>query len=181
MNVELVRDGGRDPEFEAIFSIGRSIRYHDHRVAWFDRLHRMSSAVSILLAGVIFMEIGGARSPWYIQALAAIGALLSTFDLVLGFAKCADVHRDLKRRFVELEIALVNGASTQEIEVSRRRIEIDEPPLYSALDVLCREEMCAAMGCENQYQPLAWLPRTTRNWYRWPNIAARMKLESHKH
>jgi hypothetical protein len=161
-----------------LFEVGRSIRYHNHRLAHFDRLHRLSSAVTILLAGVIFMELGGAKSPLYIRLLSAAGALLGTFDLILGFAKCADVHRDLKRRFAELEIALMNGLAAGEAEVMQRQIEISEPPIYSALNILCFQEMCVAEGRDNPFHPLEWLPRMTANWYRWPNIAASMQRKS---
>jgi hypothetical protein len=165
-------------DFDTIFSVRSSIRYHEHRLAHFDRLHRLSSAVTILLAGVIFMELGGATSPWYIRVLSAAGALLGTFDLVLGFAKCADLHRDLKRRFAELEIDLLKGMGPTAAEVARRQIEIDEPPIYSALTVLCHEEMYVAEACENPFDPLAPLPRVTANWYRWPNIAASMRRKA---
>jgi hypothetical protein len=158
-----------------LFEVGRSIRYHNHRLAHFDRLHRLSSAVTILLAGVIFMELGGARSPLYIRILSAAGALLGTFDLILGFAKCADIHRDLKRRFAELEIALMKGMPATEADVIQRQIEIDEPPVYAALNILCYQEMCIAEGCENPFHKLDWLPRVTAHWYRWPNIAASMQ------
>jgi hypothetical protein len=165
-------------KFDSLFSVRKSIRYHERRQAFFERFHRVTAAVTILLSGVILMEIAGINSPWHIKALSVIGAILGTADLVLGFAKSADLHRDLKRRFADLEIALMTGLSPSDAEIQRRKIENDEPPIFAALDILCREEMCAAEGCENEYKPLTGLPRITAQWCRWPNVAARMKKKS---
>lgn len=168
-----------DAEFDILFSVRLSIRYHDQRLAHFDRLHRLSNAVTILLAGVIFMEIGGAESPWYVQTFAAFGAILTAADLVVGFSKAADLHRNLKRRFCELEIALMSKTcSAEEAQLERRKIETDEPPIYTALSILCRQELCIAHECENVYEPLRGWPKVTAQWLHWPNVASTMKLRS---
>ena len=156
---------------DTLFGVRRSVRYHDRRIAHYERLHRLTSVTTILLAGVIFMELSGANSPTWIKWLAAVGALLGAGELVVGFARHADLHRDLKRRFVRLEIQMLKSPDNTEAECMRLEIEADEPPIYSALDLLCHNELCAAQGADRKYlAKLTPWQSITANWLKWPDI-----------
>jgi hypothetical protein len=163
-----------------IFSLQRSIRYHDRREAHFDRLHKLTNVCTILIAGVVILELTGADSPKWIKWFAAGAAVLGAFDLVVGYSHRANQHRELKRRFCALERKFVSVGSPeqlQNIQLERSEIEADEPPVFRALDALCHNEMCAAKGysrtdpeeCAN-YRMIPWYTRITANWIRWANV-----------
>lgn len=165
------------------FDIQRSVRYHDRRAAYFERLQRITNLIAIFLAGVVLMELAGAGSPWWVRTLAVAGAFLTSADLVIGFSRCADVHRDLKRRFIALEGKIEEIGDSEKIRRRRLSIEAEEPPIHRALDLLCHNEVCAAIGWEpkehpEQFYRVPWYMRMTANLYRWPNAGAEVTSEA---
>lgn len=161
-----------------IFSVQRSYRYHDRRVAHFDWLHRLTNVTAILLSGVVLMELLGASTPWPIKILGLAGAIFGTADLVVGFSRRANEHRDLKRRFIELDAQIErNTLAFGEAKAERLKIETDEPPKHFALDLLVHNELCAARGHNRKKNPehfatVKWYQRWTAQWWRWQNIDA---------
>jgi hypothetical protein len=157
---------------ELLFNVRRSVRYHDRRTAFFEFLHRLTNFLTILLAGAVLSELLGSPSRPILQALAGIVALLSAADLVIGFARGADTHRSLKRRFIQLENLLHTGETTKKLQQERLSIEAEETPIYRVLDVLCHNELCTAMGKDARHiYKVPRLKRWTANWLRWPNFA----------
>jgi hypothetical protein len=166
--------GMSDPQTDLIFDLMRSVRYHDRRRAHFERLHRATNVVTILLAGIVLMELSGGGSPLWVRVLAVVGALLGATDLVIGFSKSADAHHNFKRRFSELESEANAGGSLDAVVRQRLAIEAEEPPIFRALDLLCYNEICAAVGHHRTDTPcvfaeVPWYMRWTANWLRWPN------------
>lgn len=160
-----------------VFAVRRSIRYHDRRQTHYDRLRRVTNFFATLLAGYVFIEVSGGTLPEWVKYVAAVGGLLSACDLVQGFATQADLHRNLKRRFLELEIAIDGSALTHQAAcIERLRIESDEPPPFRALDLLCHNELCAAEGYDRTEQwVVRWDQRVTSQWWKWSNIGATAK------
>jgi hypothetical protein len=163
-----------EPRADLLFDLRRAVRYHDRRRAHYERLHRATNVVTILLAGVVLMELSGGGSPLGVRILAVFGALLGAADLVTGFSRSADAHHNFKRRFSELERELSAGAQVAVVEQKRLAIEAEEPPVFRALDLLCHNEMCVATGHRRTDTPsvfakVPWHVRWTANWIRWPN------------
>lgn len=167
--------------YEQLFAVQRSIRYHDRRVAHFDTLHKLTNVCTIFIAGIVILELTGAKSPEWVKWFAAVAAILGAFDLVVGYGHRANQHRDLKRRFCVLERKLIQGDATQlqQLMGERSEIEADEPPVLRALDALCHNEMCAASGLSRtnpeectHFRKVHWFKHATANWFRWPNIGA---------
>jgi hypothetical protein len=169
--------------YQILFAARESIRYHDRRVGHFEWLHRLTDLLTILLAGIVAMELLGASeeaSPvrWFTKIVAGLGALMSAFDLLVGFARSADLHRSLKRRFIELEKRCIGGeANPEQMGQERLTIEADEPPIYRALQLLCTREVAIAEGIDPAVYPagytrLPWYVRLTANWFHWPNAAS---------
>jgi hypothetical protein len=170
------------------FDIQRSIRYHDRRSSFFRVLARVNSLVTILLAGIVLMDVLGPAAAdshsaaiqiaservyaWWPKALAVVGALFSALDIVVEFGRSADTHRHLKRQFCLLEQDL-DDRNSKEIRHRRLAIEAEEPPVYRALDALCYNEMCVAIGKGDQRRNLNRFIRLTAHLYRWPDIAER--------
>jgi hypothetical protein len=157
------------------FGVQRSQLYHDRRVAHYELLHRLTNVCAVLLAGIVLFEFIGAHSPIYFKVLAACGALLAAFDVVIGFSRKADLHRDLKRKFGALEADMESGSLSTVHEAKGRRlsIEADEPPKFYALDLLAHNELCISVGRKWSDEPchlvqVNWFRRLTANWLHWP-------------
>lgn len=147
-----------DEQFGLLFDIRRSVRYHDRRRAFYERLHRVTNVLTILMAGSVLHELGRSGQPaGWLVAISAMAAILAAIDMVAGFSAYAALHRDLKSRFGALEIAMFSGDADEETwkahRVKRLEIERDEPPVYRALDLLCHNELAAADGWKRKDNP----------------------------
>jgi hypothetical protein len=166
-----------------LFDVRRSLRYHDRRRAFFDRMHQITAGLTVLLAGSVLFELArpGETAPWMI-ALAVAAALLSSWDIVVSYASKAGLHRDLKIRFGALEMAILAGDETYEAwqhhHLDRLRIEQDEPPVFRALDLLCHNELLVAEGFKRndekdkeEFARLNGWQRATRHLFHWADLA----------
>jgi hypothetical protein len=170
-------------QFALLFAVRRSMRYHDRRRAFFERLHRVTNVLTILMAGSVLHQLGqdGEAAVWLV-GLSVAAALMAAVDMVLGYSSRAALHRELKVRFAELEIAMLSGNDAPETwvahQVERLKIERDEPPIYHALDLLCHNETAAAEGIKRSERPqdfetLTPWQRMTSHLFMWSDIGAR--------
>lgn len=164
-----------DVKYALLFDVRRSIRYHDRRRAFFERMHRVTSALTIILAGGVIFELAGTGSPaLWLQAIGAVAAVLAALDMVVGYAAKANLHADLRVRFVDLEIAMLSGGLEEETwqKYLRTRLEIerDEPPVYRALDLLCHNEVCKAEGVRAN-ATVSSFQRMTSHLFTWSDIS----------
>jgi hypothetical protein len=176
--------------YHVLFDARESVRYHDRRVAHFELLQRLTNLLTILLAGIVAMELLGAKEEappvhWFTRTVAGFGALMSAFDLLVGFARSADLHRSLKRRFIELEKKCSGEFDAKQITRERLTIEADEPPIYRALQLRCTRELAIAEGIEPAAYPagyvtLPWYMRLTANWLHWPDAANLISRQERK-
>lgn len=164
-----------DDQYAVLFGVRRSVRYHDRRRAFFEQLHRLTAVLTVLMAGSVLFDIGkpGAPAVW-LTALAVIAALLAAIDMVVGYASRASLHRDLKQRFVDLEMDVLARGDSPEVwtahRLARLAIERDEPPIYRALDLLCYNELLIAEGCDPaKLVALKKWQRWTRHLLHWPD------------
>lgn len=168
-----------DSQYGLLFAVRRSIRYHDRRRAYFDLLHRLSAGLTVLLASsVLFDATQSGESPWWMIALAFIAAPLAAWDIVIGYTAHANVHLDLKKRWIKLEAEILSGKDDEQTwnhhETERLRIESDEPPVYRALDLLCHNEVARAEGVTDpkEFEALKWYKSATRHLWPWANITS---------
>jgi hypothetical protein len=162
-----------------LFDVRRSIRYHDRRRAFFERLHQVTGGLTVLLAGSVLFDLArpGETAAWLLM-LAALAAALSAWDIVVGYARRAAAHGDLRRRFIALEMAMLAGDVSPATWAAHRHerlvIERDEPPIYRALDLLCHNELLRAEGVHagEHRAPVGFLPRLTRHFFHWADLAA---------
>lgn len=170
-------------QFHLLFDVRRAVRYHDRRCAFFEFMHRVTSVLTILLAGSVLFDIGKigvdgteTHTAWWLILLSIFSALLAAMDMVVGYSKHADLHRSLKVRFIDLEKEMISCSdNTSEWNLflpKRLVIERDEPPIYRALDTLCYNELAASMGLDNNsMKPISFLQQITCQIYTWPDIA----------
>jgi hypothetical protein len=133
------------------------------------------------MAGSVLFDLGktGVTANWLIY-LSVLAALLATFDMVIGYAGKADLHRSLKVRFGKLEMAIIAGGDSQKEwdghQLQKLEIELDEPAIYRALDLLCFNELANADGINKEnFVKLNFIHRLTCHFLHWPNISNNIK------
>ena len=146
-----------DARYALLFDVRRSVRYHNRRRAFFDRTSMLNTAVSLVFGSAAAASVLGDRT-WLAVASGFFVTLCSSIDLVVGSAQKARLHFDLARRFIELEKQLLavskdDHSAICALEQVRLTIESDEPPVYRALDLLCRNEQIAAEGWKRKDNP----------------------------
>jgi len=162
------------------FSVRRSGRYHDRRLNFFTRLHQITGGLTVLLSGSVIFDVARpGNSPWWLLTIAFVLACLAAWDIVVGYSSLANMHRELKRRWADLEIKLIQGdrdeATWKAYHIERLVIEKDEPPIYKALDVLCHQDLMIADGycqtSESMGLKVSRWQRLTSQIIHWSNIA----------
>jgi hypothetical protein len=138
-----------------LFGIRRSIRYHNCRRAYFDRINSLSSFISVLFSSAAIASLLASGGKAFLLAASSIVSIVSALNLVLGASRKAREHSDFAKRFVMLEkdIVGVQLATDEEIRkwIQRRlEIEADEPPVLKVLDSLCHNDQLRSMGYDPQ-------------------------------
>lgn len=153
---------------DLLFAVRRSIRYHTLRREFYDRWGVILGILIILTGSGSAAALGaGAEAVKPVGVIAgAVVALLSAFDLIVGFSKKSREHHDLARDFCSLEAEMIGKGdlpSTYDlVRCTQRRLEIEkiEPPKKCALDVICHnEEINATDGDPSHMVPLQWYHR----------------------
>jgi len=151
---------------QLLFDIQRSVRYHNRRVAFYERFSKTTSAVSLIFgSSSIYAVLKEHKMVAVI--LAAIVTAFSIIDLIVGTSSKARLHSDLSRRFTSLEKALLldNDVADEKYNVfyaERLDIEADEPPPLRVLDSICYNELLRSMGYDMNYSPavkITWYQR----------------------
>lgn len=168
-----ITDSELTDEWHALlFDVRRSVRYHNRRRAFYDRLDQISNMLSVMLGSTAIY--GVLEQSWKTIALVALGLVtgLSAINLVLASSQRARLHFDLVRRFVELEKMMVKAVpskeSLSEFTEARLTIEMDEPPVLRVLDALCYNEQARSMGYSDSYlAQIGWFQRQLAPFIDW--------------
>ena len=154
-----------DLVYALLFGVRRSIRYHNRRRLFFDRVSKFSTFLSALFGtATVASALAQAGNGWVIGFAVAV-AVFSVMDLVVGTAQAARLHYDLARRFIDLEKAIISKKEpthedTANFTAQRLEIEADEPPALKVLDSICHNELLRAMGySSNQFAKISWYQR----------------------
>lgn len=144
------RDSLDDRWGDLLFGIRRSVRYHNRRRAFYDRLDQISNMLTVMLGSTAIY--GVLQQSLKTLTLIAVGLAtgLSAINLVLASSQRARLHFDLARQFIALEKSLVKTTPSEEklteFTDARLTIEMEEPPILRVLDALCHNEEVRAMG-----------------------------------
>ncbi|AMT90087.1 MULTISPECIES: hypothetical protein [Pseudomonas] len=144
-----------------LFSVRRSIRYHQRRRSFYDRLDKTSNMLSLIFGSA---AIYGVLQKDY-QAVAliasAIVTIASSVNLVVGSAQRGRDHTDFMRKYVELEKSMLCDDSDEvllQVQETRLSIEAEEPPVMHVLNAICHNELMRAMGYPKKELPkIGWL------------------------
>ncbi|ONR83108.1 hypothetical protein A8E19_35045 [Burkholderia cenocepacia] len=133
-----------------LFDIRRSIRYHNRRRAFFDRLDQMTNMLSVIFGSTAVY--GVLEQQYKAVALVAAGlvTVLSAINLVVGSSQRARAHADFARQFIGLEKRMALSVPDESVLLAvrseRLTIEAEEPPALHVLNVMCHNEQMRAMG-----------------------------------
>lgn len=155
---ERVNNELREKIDSFLFEVDRSVRYHESRVRHYERWHRTTAACGLLFGSAAIYAILKLDGDMAIIA-AAIVTSMSVIDLVAGTTEKAALHRDLSRRFIQLNRKIIRclhptRADLAKWQARKLAIEMDEPPVMRALDALIYGEVVKARGLDLEYVPI---------------------------
>jgi len=159
------RNEQEDEKFNLLFGVRRSIRYHNRRERFFDRLHKVTTFLSALSGTATIAAVFAKAGPPWTIGFAALVAIFSVMDLVVGTSAAARRHNDLARRFFALEKQIISLKTLTDddliaFKTARLDIEAEEPPPLKVLDVVCHNELLRAMGYDRtEFIPIKWYQR----------------------
>lgn len=179
MNIDELR-GLDHVKYQLLFDVRRSIRYHDRRRMFYERLHHITGFVTILMAGSVLFDLGeNVNRTWWLVTLSIFAAILAATDMVIGYSRRASLHTTLRGKFADLEIDMLAGSieddAWQEHYRKRLIIEKDEPAVYKVLDLLCHNELLLADGHlhkdkeSSDFVEINLWRRWTSQWCHWAN------------
>ncbi|MGH1593453.1 hypothetical protein ACRBEJ_05375 [Yersinia proxima] len=133
-----------------LFDVRRSVRYHNRRRAWFDRLDQTTNVLSLIFGSAAIYGVLSQANTNLAVLSAAIVTVFSAINLVVGSSQRARAHFDFSRKYFELEqkmilVSDVSKESLQAITAERLSIEKDEPPVLRVLDSICYNEQILSM------------------------------------
>ncbi|MDD5272367.1 MAG: hypothetical protein PHU14_06565 [Methylovulum sp.] len=170
-----------DENYNLLFDIRRSIRYHERRMAFFYFVQNVTNFFTLLMVGVVVMDFAKeGKAPEWMVYIGVVAALLSALDLVIGLSKRSALHSALREKFANLEIEIISGPPDTEVwsDYLKQRliIEKDEPAIYYAIDGLCRNELLIAEGFSPKkpddikyFAKIGCFHRMTSQFLRWEN------------
>lgn len=132
-----------------LFGVRRSIRYHQRRRAFFDRLDQFSNVIALIFGSAALYGVLGDNAQKVTVAASAVVTVMASINLVVGSSRRARDHVDFARQFAELEKRMICKASEerlQEVTQMRLTIEAGEPPVLHILNIICHNEQMRAMG-----------------------------------
>jgi hypothetical protein len=141
---------------ELLFDVRRSIRYHSKRADWFEFCCKFTTTFAIFVsAGAITALLN--KVEWASITASALVAFFSIVSLVFGWSQREHLHTDLKRKFAELEKAMVkcenpDGKILAEMTAERLSIEAYEPNPIDVLNIICHNDLCIAQGSGKIYK-----------------------------
>lgn len=154
----------RSAQYVLLFDVRRSVRYHMRRCRFFDLFHSFTNAIGVIAgSSAVFSALQNHSQAAVFSA--ALVAVASAIDLVVGTGTMARLHNDLAKKFIQLEKEITLGGEPTEDNLRkftccRLEIEAEEPPILRTLDRLCYNEMLRAEGhSAEQMIPVPWLQK----------------------
>ncbi|QBH98697.1 hypothetical protein EKN56_06430 [Limnobaculum zhutongyuii] len=149
-----------------LFDIRRSVRYHNRRRAFYDRLDQLTNVIALVFGSATIYSVltPQARNTWTVLSAASV-TIFSAINLVVGSSQRARSHYDLAKRFFALEEEIIQvekptGKLLREMTTKRLSIEKDEPPVLRVLDCICYNEQVQAMAYgREQMIKIGWWQR----------------------
>lgn len=156
---------------DLLFTVRKSIRYHNYRHKFYLWVQSVASFMALVMGSTAFANL--TELAGWNRWLAFCIAVLSAIVLVFRVIDKAILHHDLYRRFIHLERKFLAISGNDELDTLHGimlEIEADEPPIYSALNRFCHNEVLKSEGQYNYLQPLHWHHRMLKNLWDFDNL-----------
>lgn len=137
-----------------LFSVCRSIRYHQRRRAFYDRLDKISNMLSLILGSAAIYGVLQENAKNVALIASATVTVVSSINLVVGSAQRGRDHTDFMRKYVELEKRMLGDPSEEvllEVSTARLTIEAEEPPVLHVLNSICHNDIVRARNYAKKY------------------------------
>ena len=135
------------------FAIQRSIRYHGHRIAFWEFLAFITKLLEFIPTSTAFIFIFSGNGGQHALQWVLLAAAIFSFLAIILEAHRRIKHQSRQRaRMCELDLRLPLNLETvtegllEDIYASRRRIELDDGVLLPCLNVICHNEQLTADG-----------------------------------
>jgi hypothetical protein len=148
-----------------LFGVRRSIRYHTRRWQFYDGVSMWCKFLSVLGGTATITAVLAKLGQGWTIGFASVVTIFSVMDLIVGSGQKARLHNDFVRQFVDLEKDIVTKEQITESDMRsftgrRLVIEAQEPPPLRILDMICHNELCRALGYdENKQVRIKWYQR----------------------
>lgn len=154
---------------DLLFGIRRSIRYHNRRRSFYDRLHKFNTIIAVVGGSAVIATILGKLGASWPLAFSVVITISAAVDLALNSSQAARFHHDLSRKYFDIEKEMIAGQEPSDQDLvawteRRLTIEADEPPVLHVLNTICHNELCRALGYGNPVN-LSWLQRLFSNFF----------------
>ena len=158
-----------DDQYELLFNIRRSRRYHLWRVKFYQRFNNVRLILFLVSSSSSYALIMTTSGwDWLLPYTSVVVVLLAILEIVLKIGSLETQHRDLAKSYVLLEKEIIRAQSRLDRETMDRfeseylELESDEPPPLSALNDLCYNEEVRA-----RYPDHEWSGKLIEiQWYR---------------
>lgn len=144
------------------FAIGRSKRYHAHRMAWHHRVAFLFQFIELFASSSILLGfVGEGKQRWFL----GLGAIVSGLSLCQLSGKYLQWHAAKKEAFGELMKMIPEDEKEETPELlhsivaRREEIEKDDDVGFRCLDAVCHNEECDAHELEQEKVQLSWWQR----------------------
>jgi len=147
----------RNLEYDLLFEVRQSIRYHSKRADFFSFLNKSITAISIISGSAVFAFILSKTTNdgnyWPSIISSAIITILSTIGLTFGYSSREQLHSELKIKFINLERNIIkcenlDEKTLKEFNSERLSIETNEPAISQTLNEVCYNEQAIAEGSD---------------------------------
>lgn len=163
----------RDRRYGLLFRVRKSVRYHDHRRSYYRTLDASVKVLGLVVASAVFTKNFGGHT--VAELLALVFIVASSASLVNRFGFKSYLHDSLYTNFISLEREFLklhdlSDHHLNQLESTLLEIEQREPPIYSALNRYCHNEVCRIENQRKYVQPLRWYHNIFKNVFRFPNL-----------
>ena len=162
-----------DLKYRLSFRIRKSVAYHDHRRGHFAFLDAGVKILGLVIASAVFTDNFGKH--FIAEVLAGIFMLVSIASIVRRFGSMAHLHESLYKDFIGLQRELLEmkdprASDLDKLESKVLAVESREPPVYSALNRFCHNQICRIDREYASIMPLKWYHYPLKNFFRFHDL-----------
>ncbi|MGY6037936.1 hypothetical protein [Aeromonas sp. AE23HZ002T15] len=156
--------------WEGLWNVRLGIRYHMHLQSYYSKFGKFVTAFTLILstsAGATLLNYNVDMA----KVLAFSAAVFQVLELVVDSKSKLLLHSNLRQRYIQLESELLMGRDelTKEeygfIKNKIASIEMEEPPIISALMTSCHNELAKVHGLTANFEKMSFWDKRKAQWY----------------